>query len=744
MKRRFALLAAALLALTCKAQDAKWEKMNPHMQITVNNFTKNIHAKRTKSIGQPIALMPTALLVQVAEGVNADSLMSRYDAKALTRHGNLMMISVSPDSIAPLSLSNHIERMEMMPTGEVQNDKSRLVTGVDMAYSASGELPHAFTGKGVVAGIVDVGFDFGHVTFLDNEGKTRFKKFWDLGVESDKSDDEKPEWEYWGTIYDSREEIEAARHSSDALKQNHGTHVLGTMAGGGTPDGKWRGMAPDAEIIGAMSPLGARLFKYDGDNQILRNIYNTANFDVLSMDFIFSQAKAENKPCVINYSICAPEATSWVISGTLMEQYLQQITGPGCIVVASMGNFGTYSYVYAKKQADKPMRLHLSRETANPFFYFKPDDIDSLPIFKISFMADTLTVDLNDIDVYIAKKLNYPNTNDSVTVMIERNLFMNNGEKQLCFVFYLEMSDIIKSISNKTLNKSQLHIAYEGNSSASFMTCITSYLMINNADEGDGSIFTDKYTCNLGNPASFDCVIGVGVTVRTDLSGESGGYGELKDGTIWARSSRGPTWDGRMKPDISAPGYHVVSAQNRYVQNNAKPYDTTVVDGETYEWVVNGGTSMASPCVAGIIALWLEADPTLSPDDIKKVFAKTATHTDNTLDYPNITYGYGEINAYAGLLEILGLNASVPSISSSQPNDVSFSVNGKNIDIVINGHDNSAYTVTVYSTDGKLIKSIKSTDSCVSIDLGAVPTGVYAVQLNTSERRTTGSTLVRI
>lgn len=43
-------------------------------------------------------------------------------------------------------------------------------------------------------------------------------------------------------------------------------------------------------------------------------------------------------------------------------------------------------------------------------------------------------------------------------------------------------------------------------------------------------------------------------------------------------------------------------------------------DGELYRYYINEGTSMACPVVTGIIATWLEYDPTLSPDDIKKIF----------------------------------------------------------------------------------------------------------------------------
>ena len=744
MKRTLALLASALFVNAGWGQVAAWSKMNPYMQMTLNKFCKETSAKRAIAIGEAATLPPTALLLQVTDGVNVDSLMSRYAAKRLAHHDNLMIIAISPDSIAPLSLSNGVERMEMTPRGELQNDKSRLASGVDMVHSASGKLPQAFTGKGVVAGIVDVGFDFGHITFRDKNGRSRIRKFWDLGKVSEKPDNEKSEWECWGTIYNTTEEVDSAKHTSDAEYNTHGTHVLGTMAGRGDIEGKWRGMAPDADIIGAMSTLGAIPFEYTGDDETLKAIYETANFDVLAMDFIFAQANAENKPCVINYSLTYSEAHCWLYPGLLMEEYIRKLTGPGKIFVCSAGNGGGNSHLYAEKQYQKPMRLRLSHGTSNPLFFFRLNDIYNIPTFKISYLADTLTVNLSEIGELYEHKLNYPNTSDSLTVYIEPNRFVNKGDSCLSFAFMLEMDDIIKGIQNKDFAASQLHVSFEDGGSGSFMTSMNSSVYIKSQDEGDESVLFEPGSRNLGCPATFDCSITVGATQRTDLSGNSDDYNDMKNGQIATFSSKGPTWDGRTKPDIAAPGCYVVSAKCRYTKDSEKMYDTTEVDGETYGWYTNMGTSMASPCVAGIIALWLEADPTLSPEDIKNVFAKTATHIDDTLDYPNNSYGYGEINAYAGLLEILGLNASIPSISSSQPRDVQFNVDGKNIVITIDGHDNSAYKVIVYSTDGKTVKSLQSTSPNITLDMSEVPSGVYAVQLKTSNRYSTGSTLVRL
>ena len=58
------------------------------------------------------------------------------------------------------------------------------------------------------------------------------------------------------------------------------------------------------------------------------------------------------------------------------------------------------------------------------------------------------------------------------------------------------------------------------------------------------------------------------------------------------------------------------------------------------------GTSMATPFTAGAAALMLDADPTLSPDDIKQIMTDTATAMPGYQDYE---VGAGYINAYAAV-----------------------------------------------------------------------------------------------
>lgn len=132
--------------------------------------------------------------------------------------------------------------------------------------------------------------------------------------------------------------------------------------------------------------------------------------------------------------------------------------------------------------------------------------------------------------------------------------------------------------------------------------------------------------CTTANsPGDYENVIGVGSTTSADK--------------LATTSSKGPAVTGTMKPDISAPGYAVKSA---WYTGNA-----------VYKSL--SGTSMASPHVAGVIALLLSQQPSLNFTEVKSLIYATANTTltasgyscGNTTDgtFPNNMFGYGRIDA---------------------------------------------------------------------------------------------------
>ncbi len=100
-------------------------------------------------------------------------------------------------------------------------------------------------------------------------------------------------------------------------------------------------------------------------------------------------------------------------------------------------------------------------------------------------------------------------------------------------------------------------------------------------------------------------------------------------GVLVGFSSRGPTYDGRIKPDVVAMGADVISAQ-----------PNTISD---YRGV--SGTSLSSPLVAGVAALILQAHPYLTPFEVRDALRETADRAQN----PDNDYGWGLVNAYEAI-----------------------------------------------------------------------------------------------
>ena len=106
---------------------------------------------------------------------------------------------------------------------------------------------------------------------------------------------------------------------------------------------------------------------------------------------------------------------------------------------------------------------------------------------------------------------------------------------------------------------------------------------------------------------------------------------------IAVSSSRGPTADGRIKPDVVAPGQGIVVADVR---------------GGDYKR--SSGTSFASPIVSGVCALLLQANPQWSPDDVLSALRSSALDLGEA--GPDTVYGWGHIQAFSAS----GLRISTP------------------------------------------------------------------------------------
>ena len=675
------------------------------------------------------------------------------------------------DSLGVLDCCEHILCMEANEPGRIMNDTSAIITGVDKAWAGQGALPQAFTGKGVYAGIMDVGFDFTHPAFRNDDGTSRIKWFWDPAVPGGDPDD-------LGMTYTSPEMVLAASHTADAELEDHGTHCMATMAGNGL-DGRYVGMAPEADIIGSYLPVGGYhipdyeslgkhladfLKKYQSDYEDFTDetieLLGSDTWQVILLYRIFKQADTEGKPCVMSWSF--GDLTGFLYDTKehrLYNTLINNMLGPGHILVAAAGNDGG-NELYVRIESDEQEENYILFLTQGDLDYtIQCRSIVDTTRFNMSFTfydinlitTDTVTFDMNELSIdslekNLSRMIVIPCPADSdlsseqepvpdtifVTARIENNI----GDT---VVFKFEVSfpqsyyDSFKHYSNMLgiafIDAPKKEVELFGLNGVQF-------------NYGDCSTSRGCYLRTIIYPADMERVIAVGAmhhrstfinlqgdTIGTDLASQ--------EGHLASFSSCGPTMDGRIKPDVVAPGVNILSALNSFY-----PYDGDDIVyeaeafGRKYSMFPMDGTSMATPMVAGIIALWLQAKPDLTPEDILGVIERTSHQPEPEFSgtEKNNYYGYGEIDAYAGLLDILGLTTSVPGLSLHQPAGITFHLEGQTL--YIDGIDTDTL-ITVYDLSGRPVLSTTTSDGI--IELPALPQGVYAVQIGKL-----GSTLIRL
>ncbi|MBO8171648.1 MAG: S8 family serine peptidase [Bacillaceae bacterium] len=200
------------------------------------------------------------------------------------------------------------------------------------------------------------------------------------------------------------------------------------------------------------------------------------------------------------------------------------------------------------------------------------------------------------------------------------------------------MSDVTAGIDWAVQNKDVYGIEVLnlslGTSSSSDGTDSTSQAVNNAVDAGlvvtvaAGNSGPATYT--VGSPAAADKALTVGAAADP---GENGFF-------LAYFSSRGPTADDRIKPDIVAPGYNITAAQA----------------GTTSSYVTYSGTSMATPFTAGTVALILDANPSLSPAQVKNHLYSTAH--DWGPAGKDIDYGNGMLDGYEAIRSAGGFSGT--------------------------------------------------------------------------------------
>ncbi|TVQ15458.1 MAG: hypothetical protein EA364_02165, partial [Balneolaceae bacterium] len=517
-------------------------------------------------------------------------------------------------------------------TGEMQQplmDQSLFETRAHLLHA--GYLNETrYEGSGAIMVVFDTGVDWQHPNFRvpGDTARSRILYLWDVTLEAVPGESTPGGGLDYGVEY-SRAQIEAAFGNPGLVRSRdtngHGTHVLGTAAA----SGPYKGLAPDADIIvirGGVSSFS------------LANIIN-------GMSYASKKGQELGKPVVVNLSIGGRVGPR---DGTRSDEVaIDELSkNPGYVVVTSAGNDGGRNL----HKSGSIVNIQPTAMTIQVPVY-TPRAGTSNDLFRLDIWTNSslpVTAKLTSPASVTFEAVNGTNTSfenvDEGTVYMFNNV-SGNGNRNIQVIVYDAEEGREPAVGNWVLELSTTSPVVVFNAWLASFSVGSSLVQLLDAN-------TD-YTVTM--PATSNSAITVGAyTVNRNFvnsAGTSLSFTAAVNGDIASFSSKGPTRDGRQKPEISAPGYVIKAALSS--DENAGT-SSSVLFGDRH--IVKSGTSMASPHVAGAVALLMGANPNLTAEEAKLLLVSTADRDTFTSQTVTSTWGAGKMNILSAMRQMLNLH----------------------------------------------------------------------------------------
>lgn len=568
-------------------------------------------------------------------------------------------------------------------------------------------LPQAYTGKDVIIGVTDWGFDYTHPMFYDTlQQETRVLAAWDQYRQAGSS----PTGFNYGVEFEGSTELLAALGDTANIYSynTHGTHVSG-IAGGGGAGTVYRGMAPEAEFLFAT-------FLIDAASVI--DAYHWMN----------SKATALNKRLVINQS-WGLYYMGTLDGQSLLSQAIDALSSEGVVFCNSAGNNGDANF-HIKKSFNQDTlisKIVFDSYAGNPNMWGESITIWGEPgqSFDAGLSLYTSVNALIQSGPWWSSATS-PSYFEDVFVVGADTIYYNvtvdaahplNGRPHMR-IRVKNTHGSIKVALKATAPSGTIHawnvvelVNGVGNWGLSFLTVGTQGVA------GDANYSISEPSCT-----------GSIISVAAYSASYTNSVGMQAGGQIAPFSSLGPLITEARKPDIAAPGVNVASSISAWTDASYSPVDYITFNGQQYDFARFSGTSMASPCVTGIAALMLDANPALTTQEVKDIIMLTAredSYTGNIPDEGSLQWGHGKINAHAAVLLALstGINEQLPD------NDFALFPNPSRGEIQHTWRfDQRPCDVYAYDLTGKK----QSLPSANTWQLNHWPAGIYVIEFRPS------------
>lgn len=640
-----------------------------------------------------------------------------YNPSQLTTLG--IIIGSKINSIVSLKIPvSQINNIEVLPglsflqlAGKIKPELDKAIKdiGADSVHLGI-NLPQGYTGKDVFIGITDWGFDYTSPMFYDTLlQETRIHAAWDQF----KTSGPHPNGFTYGTEYTTPTTLLAAGSDTANIYSyaTHGSHVAG-IAGGSGAGTIYRGVGFESKFLFAT-------FLVD----------ESAVMDAWS--WMYQKAQEASKRLVINMS--------WGLyhfgtldGNSLLSQAIDNYSAQGVLFANSGGNNGDVNFHIKKNFQNDTIKskINFYSYTANPNMWGQ--SIHAWGEVGKSFSSGLIVYNQNGIlaastPLYATDVLS--SYIDSFLVVGLDTIFFNvsadaahpqNGRPQ--------MRIRVKSLNatNKVLLKSTAQDGIVHYWNVTELSNDVGNWGMPFATFGTGSIAGDKLY-GISEPSCTNSLLSVAAYTPRFYNSSGTALG----GIIAPFSSVGPRYDEVLKPEIAAPGVNIVSSISSFTDNSFTQVSSISFNNRTYPFARFSGTSMASPMVAGVIALVLEANPYLSSAQVKDIIIQSAREDAQTGIIPSngsSQWGWGKINAYLAVklaLNTIGFEeVEQETLWTVYPNPVMQQLHFTVVDELPS-------TIQIISTLGTVIAKKVNT---ASIDVSDLKAGSYWVRVELNGR----------
>ncbi len=507
------------------------------------------------------------------------------------------------------------------------------------------------TGKGVTIAVLDRGIAWRHPDFINEDGSTRIYKMLDMsGQRLCREDNPEP------VEYTAQDINQALMNDTDLGTTDfvgHGSSTAGTAAGNGRglPDGRYMGIAPQADlVIVKMTSEGAPAH---GDVPAQAGFQGCQD-DAIDWAAAVMDELGQPGVLIINSGVqWGPVDGTSAVSRKLAAVFPED--KPGRIVVLPSGDEGSLPN-HARADFDASQTTEIGINRASSTFSVMsawysggvPAEVtvrfdDGTSVGPVG-PGQVLDQDGISITHYRPGQEFYPWRSDSGDRAVWIGISGHPGKG----------SFQIKALS---MGDGAGEVDLYGDVTGPNLTPVTT--MIDHLTPG-------RLQDYAGTPSAIVVADHNLRTSYTDIDGIMRTMmeeGEKDD--LWLKSSAGPTRDGRdFGVDISAPG------QGLFAPVGLDSYWGTLrgnlPQGSKGLYIRFGGTSASAPLVVGAVALMLQVNPTMTAMQARQILRDTARKDSFTGDVPNADWGYGKLDVYAAVAKALGYSFSGPWFNPDQ------------------------------------------------------------------------------